>query len=389
MNKESHFKNFHPFGCPVYVLNEDLQGNIKQPKWKPRTKVGVYLGRSKHHAADVSLILNTKTDFITPQYHVLFDDDFHTVTSASEDDEIEVWKGLFKTNSKSGIINQFKDKDKFSFDSPQINVMDLSSKGIANPVVNQQPLSNPRTKEHRKIKKFNKTNVNTVGLTNNNHSSVPNGTHVVRNQLITGTEPVPAVTQNSRKEEVVIQSEGATNSNHFEESDELMTSEGATSVTQQIQKKVTFAKSCKKPATSSKEKKRKPKFVFDASKDTVRTHSSQRISTRKRKRTKPFISAFHSMCYRATKFNKLSSSKQIKSCNSINNYANLAKLSNGEFNSIHPLAFAAGNLSANPNILNHRDAMKPADVKIFHNSMDEEMEKCEKNGIYELFESDL
>ena len=77
-------KKFHHFGCPVYVLGEDLKGDTKQHKWKQRTKVGMYLGRSKHHAADVSLILNTKANFITPQYHVLFDDDFHSVTSASE-----------------------------------------------------------------------------------------------------------------------------------------------------------------------------------------------------------------------------------------------------------------------------------------------------------------
>ena len=56
VNRKKHFQNFHLFGCPAYVLKDKLQGNVKQPKWKPRTKVGVYLGRSKHHAADVSLI---------------------------------------------------------------------------------------------------------------------------------------------------------------------------------------------------------------------------------------------------------------------------------------------------------------------------------------------
>ena len=55
-NRKKHFQNFHLFGCPTYVLKDKLQGNVKQPKWKPRTKVGVYLGRSKHHAADVNLI---------------------------------------------------------------------------------------------------------------------------------------------------------------------------------------------------------------------------------------------------------------------------------------------------------------------------------------------
>ena len=88
----ARFKHFHLFGCPAYVLEDDLQDGIKQPKWKPRTKVGVYLGRSKHHANNVSLILNTKTDHISPQYHVVFDDDFQTVPITDDDQEIEVWK---------------------------------------------------------------------------------------------------------------------------------------------------------------------------------------------------------------------------------------------------------------------------------------------------------
>ena len=65
---------------------------------------------------------------------MLFDDDFQTVTAADENDEIDVWKGLFKTNPTTGIINQFKEEDKFSFDSPQLNVMELNSLDPANPV---------------------------------------------------------------------------------------------------------------------------------------------------------------------------------------------------------------------------------------------------------------
>ena len=34
-----HFADFHPFGIPVYVLNENLQGKKKIPKWEPRAKV--------------------------------------------------------------------------------------------------------------------------------------------------------------------------------------------------------------------------------------------------------------------------------------------------------------------------------------------------------------
>ena len=190
---KQHFKHFHPFGCPAYVLDDNLQDGKSHPKWKPRTKVGVYLGRSKHHASNVSLILNPKTDHISAQYHVIFDDDFHTVTSASEDDEIEVWKGLYKTYPKLGIINQFEQEDKISFDGPQMNVMDLASIGAATPVVSQLHSTNPRTQAHNNTENKNKNNrINKSALINNtNNSSRSDGTHVVRDQLITGTETVP------------------------------------------------------------------------------------------------------------------------------------------------------------------------------------------------------
>ena len=57
-------------------------------------------------------------------------------------------------------------------------------------------------------------------------------------------------------------------------------------------------------------------------------------------------------------------------------FANLSKLSNGEYNHTHPLAFAAGNLTANPNILRHREAMKAGDAESFQVSMKEEMGNC-------------
>ena len=40
----TQFKHFHPFGCPVYVLDKSLQDGKKQPKWDRRSRVGIYLG---------------------------------------------------------------------------------------------------------------------------------------------------------------------------------------------------------------------------------------------------------------------------------------------------------------------------------------------------------
>ena len=76
---EPNVKHYHPFGCPVYVLETPLQNQKSFPKWQERTRVGVFLCHSPHHAASVPLILNTQTGMVSPQFHCVFDDSFDTV----------------------------------------------------------------------------------------------------------------------------------------------------------------------------------------------------------------------------------------------------------------------------------------------------------------------
>jgi hypothetical protein len=46
--------NFSPFGCPCYVLDNCLQlGSGKIPKREPRKRMGIYVGRSPSHAANI------------------------------------------------------------------------------------------------------------------------------------------------------------------------------------------------------------------------------------------------------------------------------------------------------------------------------------------------
>ena len=69
-------KFLHVFGCPVYVLQADLQSGKSIPKWEERSRVGIYLGHSSQHAQNVSLILNPVTGCISPQFHCVYDDNF-------------------------------------------------------------------------------------------------------------------------------------------------------------------------------------------------------------------------------------------------------------------------------------------------------------------------
>ncbi len=74
-------KHFHTLFCLIYVLDHCLQsaGGPGPPRWEPRSRMGVYLGHSPFHAGSVALVFNPKTARVSPQYHVVFDNDFTTV----------------------------------------------------------------------------------------------------------------------------------------------------------------------------------------------------------------------------------------------------------------------------------------------------------------------
>ena len=78
---EPNLRHLHPFGCPAYVLtvSTPLQSGAPQPKWSERSKVGIYLCHSPRHASSVALVLNTQTGPVSPQFHVVYDDNFDTV----------------------------------------------------------------------------------------------------------------------------------------------------------------------------------------------------------------------------------------------------------------------------------------------------------------------
>ena len=94
-------KFWQPFACPIYVLDDNLQtaGGI-HGKWKDRSRVGLYLGRSPTHARSIALVLNLQTGLVSPQFHVTFDPFFQTVKKTFDGLPISItW--LEKTGFKS------------------------------------------------------------------------------------------------------------------------------------------------------------------------------------------------------------------------------------------------------------------------------------------------
>ena len=84
-------RDLHKWGAPVYVLDPVLQAGKKLPRWQPRSRRGMFVGFSNVHSSDVPLILNLRTGHVSPQYHVVFDDDFSTVCSIPANADPPSW----------------------------------------------------------------------------------------------------------------------------------------------------------------------------------------------------------------------------------------------------------------------------------------------------------
>jgi hypothetical protein len=97
--------------CPCYVLDTRLHnaGSIGPPKWEPRSKnIHVYLGNSPFHAGSVALVYNLSTGHISPQYHVVFDNDFTTVPYMEAGTIPPNWSDLLQTSSEMASKQAFQ-----------------------------------------------------------------------------------------------------------------------------------------------------------------------------------------------------------------------------------------------------------------------------------------
>ncbi|CAJ1936825.1 unnamed protein product, partial [Cylindrotheca closterium] len=85
-------KHWHHFGCPVFVLDKNMQQGRRPAggKWMPRTQVGIYLGPSPQHSRSIALVLNLTTGRVGPEFHVYMDSKFHSVKNSTRQERPEV-----------------------------------------------------------------------------------------------------------------------------------------------------------------------------------------------------------------------------------------------------------------------------------------------------------
>jgi hypothetical protein len=57
----------------------DMSYDMSCRRHVQHSRIGVYLGHTPFHAGSVALVLNPSTGRVSPQFHVVFDDEFSTV----------------------------------------------------------------------------------------------------------------------------------------------------------------------------------------------------------------------------------------------------------------------------------------------------------------------
>ena len=91
-------RSAHVWGCPAFVLDPKLQDGKKLPKWNVRSRRGQFLGFSAEHSSTIGLIRNVRTGNVSPQFHVVYDDEFTTVATDWRTLEFPTnWDELFAT----------------------------------------------------------------------------------------------------------------------------------------------------------------------------------------------------------------------------------------------------------------------------------------------------
>jgi hypothetical protein len=89
----------HPLFCPVYVLDRRMQEGTSPPKWTKRTTQKVYVGHLHHYSKAVPMLWDPKTKLVSPQFYVMFDDNFNTVQAPDSNiKQADTMDRLFKTN---------------------------------------------------------------------------------------------------------------------------------------------------------------------------------------------------------------------------------------------------------------------------------------------------
>lgn len=119
----------HVWGCPVYVLDPTLQDGKKIPKWNKRSRLGQFLGFSDEHSSLVGRVRHLGTNYVSPQYHVVYDDLFETIYNGNviaDANSDTIFNELFENARENYAPAERDDKGDVIFLPPPLNDIWLS-----------------------------------------------------------------------------------------------------------------------------------------------------------------------------------------------------------------------------------------------------------------------
>ncbi|KAI2508011.1 hypothetical protein MHU86_6418 [Fragilaria crotonensis] len=142
--EQKKLMDVHVWGCPVYVLDKMISDGKKLPRWTPRSTRTVNLGFSDKHASSVPLVLNPQTGYITPQFHIVFDDWFATVPASADDlpnFNDDCWQRMFRDSTFQYVLDD-EDEERLiagSTDYEQANELLSQMQRVATALDNATP----------------------------------------------------------------------------------------------------------------------------------------------------------------------------------------------------------------------------------------------------------
>ncbi len=121
----------HVWGCPAIVLEPQLQNDQKLPKWNRRARVGQFLGFSDEHSSLVANVRHMSNGYVSPQFHVVFDDLFETVIRTGDNDAVinSICDGLFDRNRELYVEDEFDSDGMLVYKPPPLHEVWLDEAG--------------------------------------------------------------------------------------------------------------------------------------------------------------------------------------------------------------------------------------------------------------------
>jgi hypothetical protein len=129
----------------VYVLEAKLQIDQKFPKWNGRARWGQFVGFPDEHSLLVASVRHLTTRYISPQFHVVFDNLFETVNCIGADDRIveSICNGLFQRNQELYADDELDEAGNIIYRPPPLHEVWLDETGCCQG-------SKDRIRQHRR-----------------------------------------------------------------------------------------------------------------------------------------------------------------------------------------------------------------------------------------------